>query len=397
MTKSLTLIRAGAFALTVASCVASAAAAPFSTVYSFDSVAGPVGNLTLDGSKLYGVTPQSGANNQGTVWSVNVGGTGFQTLHSFSNPPNASPDPKMGLSPKGGLLVSGDGLIGAAGGGPQEGGIWYSIGKDGSNFSIINQFTTSSVGSSFGWSPNGDLTGGDFGAVGTTRFNGANSRGVMVGVGIPNTPLPGGSGGLSGPQAGLVPDGAGYFYGTTAGGGLSGRGGVFRVGTNGFGYQVMHLFTGGVDGQSPNDILEIDGNKVYGTTNSTIFSMNLDGSGYQVLSTSAGDSPLLYLAGKLYGASGNRVFALNLANNTLETLYQGTPGDGFSPSSGLVLVGSKLYGASEGGGANNKGMIYAVSINVPEPSAIVLAACGLVGWAGVALRKRLVPFSARRR
>jgi uncharacterized repeat protein (TIGR03803 family) len=383
------LARATALAIAFASCIGAATAAPLVTVYSFSSVSGPAGNLTLDGNTLYGVTPESGANDQGTIWSLNVNGTGFQTLHSFSNPPPITFEPREGRSPRGGLLVSGNNLIGAALGGSQEGGIWFSINKNGSNYSIINQFTIATVGSSFGASPNGDLTNaGLFGLAGTNAINGLNSRGVMLGVGIPNTSFPSGTNGLSGPQAGMVPGGDGFLYGTTASGGNSNRGGVYRIKPDGTGYQVLRLFTGGTDGQSPNDILTVVGTKLYGTTNSTIFSMNTDGTGYEKITSSVGDSPLLAVGGKLYGAKGKQVFSLDMTTKALEILHQGVTGDGFSPSSGLVLVGNSLYGASSNGGAHGEGMIYAIPLVVPEPSSIVLAACALAALSAFAYRRR---------
>jgi hypothetical protein len=109
-------LRATALAVSLFSCLATASAAPPVPVFSFNTVSGPEGNLTLDGLRLYGVTPASGANDQGSIWGVDLDGTDYQTLHSFLNPPNSSPDPKLGTNPKGGLLLGGSTLTGAAGG-----------------------------------------------------------------------------------------------------------------------------------------------------------------------------------------------------------------------------------------------------------------------------------------
>ena len=91
---------------------------------------------------------------------------------------------------------------------------------------------------------------------------------------------------------------------------------------------------------------------------------------------------------KLYGASGNRVFSIKMDGTAFEVIHQGTLGDGFSPSSGLTLVGSFLYGASQSGGDFNQGMIYAIPIEVPEPGSIVLAMFAATALAAAAWRRK---------
>ena len=45
--------------------------------------AGTMGKLIQSGSALYGVTPQGGSNNIGTIFRINTDGTAFEILHSF--------------------------------------------------------------------------------------------------------------------------------------------------------------------------------------------------------------------------------------------------------------------------------------------------------------------------
>jgi uncharacterized repeat protein (TIGR03803 family) len=66
---------------------------------------------------------------------------------------------------------------------------------------------------------------------------------------------------------------------------------VFKIGTNGSGYQVLHNFTGEPDGRTPESSLVVGpanvlyGTTYYGGTNNTgaVFILHSDGSGYKVL------------------------------------------------------------------------------------------------------------------
>src|SRR6185503_15792040 len=58
----------------------------FTTLHDFDYVndrANPYAGLILSGNTLYGTASEGGNFDEGTVFSVNTGGTGFTTLHSF--------------------------------------------------------------------------------------------------------------------------------------------------------------------------------------------------------------------------------------------------------------------------------------------------------------------------
>ena len=72
------------------------------------------------------------------------------------------------------------------------------------------------------------------------------------------------------PLAGLIADGAGNLYGTTAEGGASDAGVVFKLAPNGAGgytESVLYAFTGGSDGGGPAAGLIADGaGNLYGTT-----------------------------------------------------------------------------------------------------------------------------------
>src|SRR2546425_664493 len=96
----------------------------------------------------------------------------------------------------------------------------------------------------------------------------------------------------------------GFNYNNTVG--LSG-GTIFKVNTDGSGYEVLHFFTNPpTDGYRPTCSLVLSNGKLYGTTSgydgggySTLFSMNTDGSGYAVLHSFIANGEVLWLWGSL--------------------------------------------------------------------------------------------------
>src|SRR5262249_45757516 len=77
--------------------------------------ANPVG-LTLSGDILYGTTYRGGASGGGIVFKVNIDGTSFVSLHSFTAMSgSAYPGPNAdGWQPEAGLVVSSNTLYGTA-------------------------------------------------------------------------------------------------------------------------------------------------------------------------------------------------------------------------------------------------------------------------------------------
>ena len=85
------------------------------TLFNFDGTHGqyPIGDLMLSGSTLYGMAWQGGINGDGTVFSLPAGGGTPTTLYSF--------DGTYGASPQGSLILSGSTLYGmTVGGGSQR-------------------------------------------------------------------------------------------------------------------------------------------------------------------------------------------------------------------------------------------------------------------------------------
>jgi len=191
---------------------------------------------------------------------------------------------------------------------------------------------------------------------------------------------------FSGDPDGASPYGgfSAYPYGTTAGGGTSNKGVVFKLGTDNA-VTVVHNFTGSpADGASPYTglVQDPEGN-LYGTTayggkydNGVVFKLTAAGTETVLYSFTGGadggipyGNLVLNSAGTLFGtasAGGNTtgncfpsgcgvVFSLNSAG-TESVLYTftGTSTDGANPYAGLVQdTEGNLYGTTFAGGAGS--------------------------------------------
>src|SRR5579885_1059808 len=86
------------------------------TLHSFNGTDGatPQSPLAIAGTNLYGATMFGGANSQGTVFKLNIDGTGFQTLYDFAD----SDIDGNAANPYGPLIVSEGAVYGTASGLP---------------------------------------------------------------------------------------------------------------------------------------------------------------------------------------------------------------------------------------------------------------------------------------
>jgi uncharacterized repeat protein (TIGR03803 family) len=178
------------------------------------------------------------------------------------------------------------------------------------------------------------------------------------------------------------------FYGMTSGGPRSSgppaydyAGALFQINANGSGYQFLHYFNNispGGDGTVPRGSLTLSGATLYGCTayggtpylqtQGTVFKINTNGGGYQVLHNFWQDAnheahpygPPIISGSTLYGMTSSEstslkgeIFALNTDGGGFQVLHQfaGKPADGANPYGSLTLVGSKLYGMTSTGGS----------------------------------------------
>src|SRR5258705_253846 len=88
--------------------------------------------------RLYGTTVNGGPEDGGLVFTMNKDGSGYAILHHFRV------SPTNGLSPWGGVIQGSDGrLYGATRhGGATDAGTVFSINTNGTGFAIVRSFTT---------------------------------------------------------------------------------------------------------------------------------------------------------------------------------------------------------------------------------------------------------------
>jgi uncharacterized repeat protein (TIGR03803 family) len=150
---------------------------------------------------------------------------------------------------------------------------------------------------------------------------------------------------------------------------------------------VLHNFTPGfTEGASPySGLAQGSDGVLYGTTwgggslGGTVFRMNADGSGYQVLHVFNGSegyapyaAPILARDGALYGttywggiSNVGTIFKLDTNGSTYSTLYSftNTP-DGANPYGPLIQGrDGALYGTTYSGGASNSGSVFRLNTN----------------------------------
>lgn len=211
---------------------------------------------------LFGTTSAGGADNFGTVFELPRKGKS-RLLYSFTG---SSDD---GAQPVAGLIQDAQGnLYGTtAGNGSDKLGTIFEWSSSGT-FMLLHSF----VGSpSDGETPDGGLirdAGGNF--YGTTHSGGANSLGTVFELTSGGTLMLlhsfAGTADGAGPAAGVIMDGSGNLYGTTAGGGSNELGTVFELPSGGMPI-VLHNFAGLGDGANPEAGVIMDGaGNFYGTT-----------------------------------------------------------------------------------------------------------------------------------
>ena len=325
----------------------------------FTNGTGPVAGLILSGSTLYGTTRIYGGGNgggYGSVFKLNIDGSGFTTLHIFSGDTD-------GGNLNGSVVLAGNMLYGTAtfGGGANYGCI-FGITTNGAGLTNIYNFSATSANfpstNSDGAYPLAGLVLSGDTLYGTANEGGTKGWGTLFAVNTNGTAFtnlhnfsvsdgqyPAGSLLLSGST----------LYGATPGGGSSGYGTLFKVTTNGAGFTNFYSFSAASgspatnsDGAFPACELVLSGNTLYGTApeggnsgSGTIFKVNTDGSGFEVLHHFTTTAGLL-----------------------------STNSDGARPQAGLVLYGDALYGTASAGGTSGNGTVFKVNTDGTDFSTV---------------------------
>jgi uncharacterized repeat protein (TIGR03803 family) len=277
-------------------------------LYSFCSQSGctdggyPYAGLVLaSNGNLYGTTLIGGASDDGTVFEITPSGK-LTTLYSFCS----QSDCADGESPSAALIQATDGNL------------YGTTRAGGAN---TNDYCPNGCGTIFEISPSG-------GAL-TTLYSFCSQSDCADG---------------DNPNAALVQDAAGNFYGTTSGGGamISNAGTVFQMTPNGM-LTTLYTFCGALpctDGEQPEDALiqATDGN-LYGTT--------LNGGAY----------------------SGGTIFRISPTGGALTPLYsfcsQSGCADGANPWAQLVQdTNGYLYGTTSEGGTSGYGTVFSLSVGL---------------------------------
>jgi len=198
-------------------------------LYSFtgspDDGDAPVAGLIEDAQgNLFGTTGGDGATKLGSIFEVSSNGT-FMLLHSFVG---GSSD---GARPEGALLPDGSGnFFGTThDGGTSNHGTVFEL-TSGGALMLLHSF----AGTVDGAGPDGGLIAdASANLYGTAAGGGSNSLGTVFELTTGGTLIVlhdfAGFGDGANPEAGLISDGAGNFYGTTLNGGAHGFGTVFKL------------------------------------------------------------------------------------------------------------------------------------------------------------------------
>ena len=329
-----------------------------SVIYSFLGAANsdgayPYAGLVMDSSgNLFGTTLQGGPSSQGTVFELSKSGSTWKetVLHSFQDVGGSD-----GFYPYAALVFDAAGnLYGTTqNGGKFNGGTVFTLKASGSKFTykLIHSFATSA---SSAYSPYSSLVVNPKNGYlyGTTYYGGTiwNAGAIyqmrqVSGVWLFSVIYNFKSASLGQYSASsLAADAAGNLYGTNWQGGDFNLGDVFKLTPSGktWTQKIIYSFKGYAkkDGAYPyyaGVTLDAQGN-IYGTT-------------YQGGSSAANN--LNY--GTVYK------LAAGTFKESVLWSFLTNPGDGYNPFHQPILVGGKLYGETNSGGAHGGGTVYEVA------------------------------------
>ena len=333
----------------------------------------PQAGLVLNNNTLYGVTAWGGTNNTGAIFKLNPNGASYSVIKSFSPLVNyfnqyTNTD---GAHPAGDLTIVGDTIYGTTSAGGHSGnGTVFRMSTNGTQFTVLKDFTNDVKGVAVeGATPKAALI-----------LSGSTLYGTVAGIGGGVFRLNTNGSGFAiikniGPSGNLILSGDTLY-------GINSQT-VFSMKTNGLNYTTLRTFTNSPDGIDPQTGLVLSGNTLYGTTAGggsttfgTIFKVNTDGSGYAILADlgffeigTQPQSSLVLMGNTLYGntymggpAAYGAVFKINTDGTGLAVVNNFVGNAGQFPVGNLASDGTTLYGTTTSAGAYNAGTVYSLNL-----------------------------------
>jgi uncharacterized repeat protein (TIGR03803 family) len=398
-------------------CAAGLSAQTYTVLHNFAGIpadgAWPEEGVVSDGKRLYGTTGNGGEEGMGTVYAVNLDGSGYSILHAF--------DPASdGTYPNSELALAGGVLYGTTRSGGEDGcGVIYSIKTNASGYKIIHHFAADL------WSP-GPVTAAGGTLYGVVEEGGTHSEGIAYSIKTDGTAYTVLHEFAGSPSDGAMPVGKlllekGVLYGATALGGkyFSEGGTLFSMADDGSDYRVLYDFSG-EQTSNPCGGLISNGSRLFGFTNSgqeffflssppsVVFSVAKDGTDFTILhafeeesvfsrgdkeyrdkpSTDASFCTGLVLQGTtLYGTVASlgmifagsstgggfdpgAIFSLDAAGGGYAVVHRFDGligGTGSFPSGTPLLLKGTLYGTAPEGGSEHMGVVYSCTLPSPPP------------------------------
>ncbi len=287
----------------------------------------PGGVIKATNGLLYGITKNGGAAGGGTLFKMNIDGSGFKTIKDFSG--------NDGQSPFGQLFNGSDGKIygicrKSGIDGLSDSMLLFGIKTDGTNYSVLHLFDNQITGTVVPELTEG--AGGQLFGILSLPDQFPPSPSIFrinkdgSGYSILKTLSQTGSDGINSNHGPIYYNG--YLYGvcTNFGNSASSNGSIFRISENGTDFSVIKYFTiDGADGATPEGGLTLASDKkLYGITTNyganylgTIFSINPEDRSFKLIDNLNGNDGISPES-KFLAASDGKLY-LNMSRGILQT------------------------------------------------------------------------------
>jgi uncharacterized repeat protein (TIGR03803 family) len=336
----------------------------------------PQGKILIYNNKIYGTTYQGGSSSAGTIYSMDLDGSNLTVIHSFLNTVGGD-----GAYPVAGIIEYNGKFYGSTyNGGTSSRGVLYSLDPDGSNYSTIHDFLGGGAGAD-GQYPNVELLSYNSKLYGVAT-GGTSNYGMMFSIdpdGSNYTVLKNFTT-VSTPFTPIIENG-GTFYLTAYNLGSNFSGAIFSIQPDGSNMTIMHEFGDTqYDGQHPRGSIALVGSEIWGATTfggqtgkGTIYSTNLSGSAY----TKEHDLEYNYLYtfqaalvpynDLLYGMSvyggaydTGALFTFDPTTKEVNVLHSFSSSEGTISYATVLLYDGAFYGTLSEEGANNMGALFKI-------------------------------------